>query len=171
MHRALVSALDLGAGTISDNEVARLGETATEISGHERRAMAAERETVDRLIAFYLAKQVGEEFQGRVSGVTRSGLFVRLAETGADGFVPAATLGADYYEHDEDMHALVGQRTGETYQLGDSVDVRLVEAIPTAGALRFEVLSPGKQTKQRKRRVSHAHRRSPRPKRHSHRRR
>jgi ribonuclease R len=69
---------------------------------------------------------------------------VRLHETGADGFVPAATIGNDYYRHNEDLHALVGDRTGETYRLGDAVTVKLVEAIPSAGALRFEMLSAGK---------------------------
>ena len=77
--------------------------------------------------------------------MTRSGLFVRLTDTGADGLVPAATIGDDYYRHHEDQHALIGDRTGEAYRLGDEVRVRLVEAIPTAGALRFEMLSPGKQ--------------------------
>ena len=107
--------------------------------------MAAERETNDRLIAGYLADRVGAEFQARISGVTRSGLFVRLTDTGADGFVPAATIGSDYWRHHEDQHALVGDRSGETYRLGDAVRVRLVEAIPTAGALRFEMLSEGKR--------------------------
>ena len=107
--------------------------------------MAAERETTDRLVAAFLADRVGAEFAARISGVTRSGLFVRLQETGADGFVPAATIGNDYYRHHEDAHALIGDRTGETYRLGDDVNVRLVEAIPTAGALRFEMLSEGKR--------------------------
>ena len=106
--------------------------------------MAAERETVDRLIAHHLADRIGASFQGRVSGVTRAGLFVKLPDTGADGFVPAATIGADYYRHDEARHALVGDRTGETYRLGDRVEVKLVEAAPIAGALRFELLSEGR---------------------------
>ncbi len=76
--------------------------------------------------------------------MTRSGLFVKLADTGADGFVPASTLGNDYFKHEEHLHALVGSRTGETYRMGDMVDVRLVEAAPFAGALRFEVLSEGR---------------------------
>ena len=80
--------------------------------------MAAERETTDRLIAAYLADRVGAEFDARISGVTRSGLFVRLRDTGADGFVPAATIGDDYYRHDEDAHALIGDRTGETLPAG-----------------------------------------------------
>jgi ribonuclease R len=144
VHRALIRALHLGAGGLPDDATKDLAEVAQAISDTERRAMAAERETADRLIAGYLADRVGAEFPARISGVTRSGLFVRLHETGADGFVPAATIGNDYYRHNEDLHALVGDRTGETYRLGDSVTVRLVEAIPSAGALRFEMLSAGK---------------------------
>ena len=84
-------------------------------------------------------------FRGRITGVTRAGLFVKLAETGADGFVPASTLGRDYYAFDELNHALTSERTGESYRLGDDVEVKLVEAIPVAGALRFEMLSEGRK--------------------------
>jgi ribonuclease R len=143
LHRSLIRALALGAGGSSDEEAAHLSEIAAAISDSERRAMAAERDTMDRLIAEYLSERVGAEFAARVSGVTRAGLFVRLAETGADGFVPAATIGQDYYRHQEALHALVGDRTGEAYRLGDAVRVRLIEAVPSAGALRFEMLSPG----------------------------
>ena len=107
--------------------------------------MSAERETIDRLIAAHLADRVGAEFEARIGGVTRSGLFVRLKETGADGFVPISTLGNDFFHHVEEAHALVGARSGETFRLGDEVRVKLVEAIPSAGALRFEMLSEGKK--------------------------
>ena len=143
MHRSLIRALGLGAGGLGEEDAGRLADIAQRISETERRAMAAERETTDRLIAAYLADRVGAEFDARVSGVTRAGLFVRLTDTGADGFVPAATIGNDYWRHHEDAHALVGDRTGFSYRLGDDVRVRLVEAIPTAGALRFEMLSEG----------------------------
>ncbi len=106
--------------------------------------MAAERETVDRLIAAYLAEHVGAEFDGRIAGVNRAGLFVKLAITGADGFVPAGTLGADYYAFDEQAHALIGTRTGEGWRLGDTVRVRLAEAVPVSGELRFELVSDGR---------------------------
>jgi ribonuclease R len=109
--------------------------------------MAAERETADRLIAAHLADRVGATFSGRIAGVTRSGLFVRLKDTGADGFVPVSSLQGDFYHHVEAEHALVGKRTGETFRLGEPVEVRLVEAIPTAGALRFEMLSEGKTSR------------------------
>ena len=145
VHRSLIRAFGFGAGGLADEQAASLGEIAQAISDAERRAMAAERETTDRLIAAYLADRVGAEFDARISGVARAGLFVRLRDTGADGFVPAATIGSDYYRHHEDAHALVGDRTGESYRLGDDVRVRLVEAIPTAGALRFEMLSAGKR--------------------------
>ena len=69
---------------------------------------------------------------------------MKLSDTGADGFVPISTLGSDYFHHVEEARALVGSRTGQTYRLGDDVEVQLVEAIPTAGALRFDMLSKGK---------------------------
>jgi ribonuclease R len=144
VHRSLIRALGLGSGGLEDEEAARLPDIAKSVSDTERRAMAAERETTDRLIAAYLADRVGAEFAARVSGVTRAGLFVRLRDTGADGFVPAATIGGDFWRHHENLYALIGDRSGEAYRLGDDVSVRLVEAIPTAGALRFEMLSEGK---------------------------
>jgi len=162
VHRALIRALKLGPGGLADDEVSRLADTAKEISEAERRAMAAERETVDRMIAAHLSDRVGATFEARIAGTTRSGLFVKIRDTGADGFVPVSTLGRDFYTYVEEAHALVGSRTGETYQLGDPVTVRLVEAIPTAGALRFEMLSAGKKgmlSKIRGARRFHPHRR------------
>ena len=101
------------------------------------------RETADRLIAHFLADRIGATFQGRISGVTRAGLFVKLDDTGADGIIPIRTLGTEYFNYDETRHALVGSRSGAMHRLGDVVDVRLVEAAPVAGALRFELLSEG----------------------------
>jgi ribonuclease R len=144
VHRALVRAFDLGEGGLTDAEKPGLADVARQISDAERRAMAAERETTDRLIATHLADRVGATFNGRIAGVTRSGLFVKLTDTGADGFVPISTLGADYFNFVEEARALVGSRTGQAYRLGDDVEVELVEAIPTAGALRFAMLSKGK---------------------------
>src|SRR5690606_120627 len=109
-----------------------------------RRAMAAERDTIDRLVAHWLADRVGATFAGRIAGVTRAGLFVRLDETGADGFVPMRSLGGEYFRYDEARHTVIGTETGEMHRLGDPVEVRLVEAAPLAGALRFELLSEGR---------------------------
>ncbi len=146
VHRALVTAHGWGEdGLEAGTTVELLQPVAEAISQAERRAMAAERETTDRLIAHHLAEHVGAEFTARIAGVTRSGLFVALHETGAQGYIPAATLGRDYYAFDERNHALVSERTGETYRLGDNVEVRLVEALPAAGALRFEMLTKGKK--------------------------
>ena len=145
VHRALVGALKLGVGAITPEEEEDLDDIAAEISTFERRAMAAERETVDRLIAHHLVTRVGEEFDGQVAGVTKSGLFVSLPDYGADGFVPISTLGNDYYIFDEAHMSLTGEKTGLGFRLGDPVRVRLVEAVPLAGALRFEVLSEGEK--------------------------
>ncbi len=146
VHRALIRALKLGDdGLPAAETMGSLGEVAARISAAERRGMAAERETNDRLIAHFLADRIGATFNGRIGGVARSGLFVKLEDTGADGFIPAATLGNEYFRYNESGHALVGDSSGETYRLGDPVTVRLVEAAPVAGALRFEMLSDGKK--------------------------
>ncbi|MCA3564540.1 MAG: ribonuclease R [Methylocystis sp.] len=147
VHRALIRALDLGKDGGPETGLDRMRQIGQLISATERRAMLAERDTYDRLVAAHLKDQIGATFAGRVSGVTRAGLFVKLTKTGADGFVPAATLGADFYYHDEAAQALIGQRTGEAFRLGDTVDVRLAEAAPFAGALRFEILSKGRYMK------------------------
>jgi ribonuclease R len=141
VHRSLVRALGLGEGGLGQAEAGQLKVICQKISEAERRSMAAERETTDRLIASHLADRVGAEFLARISGVTRSGLFVRLKETGADGFIPISTLGDDYFTHAEGAHALIGSRTGLGWRLGDNVTVKLVECIPSAGALRFEMVS------------------------------
>jgi ribonuclease R len=144
VHRALIRGLGLGPDGLPDMTPETLAEIGARVSAAERRAMAAERETVDRLVAHFLADRVGATFRGHVTGVTRAGLFVKLDETGADGFIPARTLGADFYRFDERHQAMIGDRTGEAHRLGDWVEVKLVEAIPVAGALRFELLSEGR---------------------------
>ena len=90
---------------------------------------------------------------------------MKLAETGADGFIPIATLGDEYFNYDESLHALIGARSGLTHRLGDEISVRLVEAAPFAGALRFEMVSggggpPQRQAKAKSKRAGHRDKRS-----------
>jgi ribonuclease R len=139
VHRALIRTLKLGGDGLSDTKIARLKDTADHISMTERRAMAAERDSVDRYVAAYMQDRVGAVFDGRITGVTRFGLFLRLADTGAEGLLPMRSLGTDFFRHDEKRHALVGERTGKTYRLGDTLSVRLAEAAPLTGGLRFEL--------------------------------
>ncbi|MDX8442445.1 ribonuclease R [Mesorhizobium australafricanum] len=144
VHRGLIAALGLGPGGLTQQEADRLEEVAALISATERRAMAAERDTVDRLVAAYLAERVNDTFDARISGVTKAGLFVQLPQYGADGFIPVSSLGGDYYIYDETARSLFGERTGKGYQLADRVEVRLVEVAPMAGAMRFEMLTDPK---------------------------
>jgi ribonuclease R len=141
VHRALIRALGFGDDGLTDRDLAQIKDTAEKITFAERRAMAAERDAMDRYIAAFLADHVGAEFDGRITGVTRFGLFVRLAETGADGLVPVSTLGGEYFIHDDRAHALVGERSGRRWPLGMNVHVRLTEATPVTGGLLFEMLS------------------------------
>jgi ribonuclease R len=139
VHRALIRALKLGDDGLPDTTDTRaLAEVAANISATERRAMKAERETSDRLIAHFLADRVGATFDGHISGVTRAGLFVELDETGADGLIPARFIGDEYFRFNEAGRAFVGNSA--SYRLGDPVTVELVEAAPVAGALRFKLV-------------------------------
>jgi ribonuclease R len=159
VHRGLIRALKLGSDGLPDAvDVKMLAEIGAQISAAERRAMVAERETKDRLIAHFLADRIGATFEARISGVTRAGLFVKLNDTGADGFVPARTIGNEYFRFDEAGRAMVGSRSGETYRLGDAATVKLVEAVPVAGALRLELTSEGRMDG-KQRRLQHEPRR------------
>ncbi|WP_122519975.1 ribonuclease R [Pannonibacter phragmitetus] len=146
VHRGLIRALGFGSDGLPEEIGGKLAAIGAEVSAAERRAMLAERDTIDRLIALWMSERVGARFTGRIAGVVKSGMFIKLDDTGADGFIPASTIGHDYYRYDEASHALIGERTGETHQLGDKVEVELVEAAPFAGALRFALLSEGRIT-------------------------
>jgi ribonuclease R len=154
VHRALIRALKLGDDGLRDEEIPRLTDTARHITEAERRAMAAERDATDRYVAAFLAERQGAEFEGRITGVTRFGLFVRLTDTGADGLVPVSSLGSEYFIHDDRAHALVGEESGDRWPLGMKVEVRLQEATPITGGLIFEMLSnpePGQPGQRRPR--------------------
>jgi ribonuclease R len=146
VHRALIKALRAGPDGLTGSEEARLAETADHISMTERRAMAAERDSTDRYMAAYMEDRVGAMFECRITGVTRFGLFVRHKETGAEGLVPMRALGLEFFRHDEKKHALVGERSRKIFRLGDSITVRLAEAAPLTGGLRFD-LAENEETK------------------------
>ncbi|WP_336294685.1 ribonuclease R [Bartonella sp. CB169] len=141
IHRALIKALKLGNDKLTDTQEKNLAEIATQISLYERRAMMAERETIDRLVAHYLANKIGHIFTGRVSGVTKTGLFISLDKFNTDGFVHISTLKNDYYYFDEGQHSLVGKRSNKGYQLSDIAEVKLITVQPFSGTLRFELLT------------------------------
>ncbi len=140
VHRSLIKAYDLGGGGLSDEEAVTLEERAEHISQTERTSAEAERNSVDRFTAKWMSQRIGEQFAGRINGVTRFGLFVTLDENGADGLVPIRTLPQDYYIHDEQQHALIGKRTGIVYRLGAKLTIRIIEADGFTGSSVFEVV-------------------------------
>jgi ribonuclease R len=142
VHRGLIRALGLGPDGMTDQDIVRLEEQAEHVTMTERRSMAAEREATDRYLAIFMADRVGAIFEARIAGVTRSGLFVRIKENGADGFIPAARLSDEYWIYDEAHAALVAQRSGQRYEMGMDVDVKLMEATPLTGGLLFSMQSP-----------------------------
>jgi len=148
VHRALIRAFKLGDDGLSDREAATLGSVAEHITMTERRAMAAERDSTDRYVAAFMEDRVGQTFEARVTGVTRFGLFVRLAESGAEGLIPIRNLGADFFNHDEKRQALIGSRTRVAYGMGDLLKVELMEAAPLTGGLRFALADSAAGTRQ-----------------------
>jgi ribonuclease R len=143
VHRALIAGLDLGRDGLPAQAGAGFAEAGRHISTTERRAQAAEREAVDRFTAAFLQDQLGQVVTGRITGVTRFGLFVQLSDSGADGLVPISTLPDDFYHHDEAGHRLVGRRWGRVYGLGETVAARLSEADPITGGIVLRLLEDG----------------------------
>lgn len=140
VHRALISALGWGDDGLNEEDTERLKEIGENISMTERRSMMAERDTTDRYLAAYLADRVGSETTGRISGIAKFGLFVRLDGSGADALVPIGTLGREYYAYDRDKQTLTGENSGITLGIGAPVLVRLTEATPVTGGLVVELL-------------------------------
>ncbi len=154
VHRALIKGLRLGRDGLTDEQAAHLEDTADHITATERRAQLAERDAVDRYLAAYMADKVGAHFAARISGVTRFGLFVTVADSGASGIVPIGSLLDDYWHHDEREQTLTGRHTHLVFRLAQDVEVRLAEASPVTGGLVFHILqgNPRKQPGKRSRR-------------------
>jgi ribonuclease R len=152
VHRALVSAYKLGEGGLPQGEEERFEAIGEQISTLERRAMQAERETVDRYVAAYLADQIGQIVMCRITGVQPFGFFATVVDFGGDGLVPVSTLGNDYFKYDEQSQQLIGQEEGTTYRLGQKIRLRIAEANPVSGGLRFE-LPHGEQDEEDDRRA------------------
>ena len=140
VHRALILAHVWDDDGLSFQDVEMLDETAKQISDTERRSMVAERDTTDRYLASFMSERVGNEFKGRVSGIARFGVFVKLDETGADGLVPMRALGQEYFRHDPETQTLYGTDSGTVISLGQRAMVRLSEATPVTGGLLLELL-------------------------------
>jgi ribonuclease R len=139
VHRSLVEAYKLGPGGLTPEEAGSMERIGESISQLERRAMEAERETIDRYVAAYLANHVGEVMEARITGVQNFGFFATIEGIGGDGLVPVRDLGTEYFRYDETSHKLIGEESGQFFALGQRLPLRLVEANPVSGALRYEL--------------------------------
>ena len=147
VHRALVDAYGLeqpkppgslpDTTGLSDRDRSNLAQITDAISQTERRAMEAERDTIDRYVAAWLSGRVGEVFDTRITGVQGFGFFATIEGLGGDGLVPISTLGSEYFSHDEAAHALIGEKSGTRYTVGDRLKLKLAEANALTGALKF----------------------------------
>ncbi len=140
VHRALISAHRWGDDGLTDEQIERLESTAQHISETERRSMMAERDTTDRYLAAFLSERIGSEFEGKVSGIAKFGIFIRLDDSGADAMVPIATIGREYFHYDRETNTLMGSNTGMEISVGLRAKVKLTEAAPITGGIAGELL-------------------------------
>ncbi len=168
VHRSLIRTFGLGDGGLSDEQTGTMGETATHISFTERRSAAAERDATNRYMAAHLADRIGDQADGVIAGVTRFGLFIRLDGSMAEGLIPIAQLGSDYFDFDPARQQLVGRQSGRTFTLGDPLTIRIRDADPLTGSSLFELVATAqtegdlrrpKHVKSRKRNAVKRHRR------------
>ncbi len=146
VHRALITAHGWGADGLSPWDIEHLTDTAKQISDTERRSMVAERDTTDRYLAAFLSERMGAELPGRVAGIAKFGVFVKLDETGADALVPIRTLGSEYFDYDAESQTLMGSNSGIIIGLGQRAVVKLAEAAPVTGGLTAELISLDERT-------------------------
>jgi ribonuclease R len=152
VHRGLITAHHWGKDGLSAQDIERLDDTAKLISDTERRSMLAERDTTDRYLAAFLSDRVGATFAGRISGIAKFGVFVKLDETGADGLIPIRTLGDEFFHYDAESQTLMGGESGVIIGLGQRVTVKLAEAVPVSGGLILELVTLDEKAMTRARR-------------------
>jgi len=146
VHRALITAHGWGKDGLTPFDVEMMAETGQKISDTERRSMTAERDTTDRYLAAFLSERLGAEMPGRISGIAKFGVFVKLDETGADALIPIRSLGDEYFDYDQDSQTLMGSKTGIMIGLGVKVVVKLIEAAPVTGGLIAEIITLDERT-------------------------
>ncbi|MEZ2717422.1 ribonuclease R [Niallia circulans] len=117
----------------------RLTEIAEHSSSMERRSVEAERETDELKKSEYMLDKIGEEYDGIISSVTNFGMFVELTNT-IEGLVHVSYMTDDYYRYDERHFAMIGERTGKVFRIGDEITVRVVNVNKEERAIDFEIV-------------------------------
>ena len=116
-----------------------LPEVATQTSQMERRADEAERETIKMKKVEYMSSRIGNIYQGVISGITNYGLYVELPNT-VEGMVHVSTIPGDYYNYVESTYEMVGEHTGKSYKLGQTVTIRVVATDKLIRTIDFEIV-------------------------------
>ena len=146
VHRLIVMALENNSEE-NKYEESELQSITEHISQTERRASSAERESADRYVASYMLDKIGDVFKGRITGVNRFGMFIAVDKIEAEGLVTMRSMEDDHYFFDQKNHQLIGKRTKQRFQLGKQIEIELIEANSTTGAMRFQLVKNKKQSK------------------------
>lgn len=141
VHRLIRTYLIEGdvSSAIQEKWNSRLTEIAEHSSNMERRSVEAERETDELKKSEYMLDKIGEEYDGIISSVTNFGMFVELTNT-IEGLVHVSYMTDDYYRYDERHFAMIGERTGKVFRIGDEITVRVVNVNKDERAIDFEIV-------------------------------
>lgn len=131
-------------GDLDRKTIARWRDSLPDIAKHtsvmERVAVETEREVDDLKKAEYMLDKIDEEYDGIVSSVTNFGLFVELENT-VEGLVHVSYMTDDYYHYNERHQALIGERTGKVYRIGEEVRIRVINVNIDERAVDFELIN------------------------------
>jgi ribonuclease R len=148
VHRSLISAYGMGEGGLEPLDFEEVGRV---ISGTERRAMLAERSTMDRFMAAYMAKEQAGEYDGKIVSVTQFGLFVMVGPIGATGYLPIRAMADDYYIYQERTQELIGRRTRKSFRMGRKIKVGIKQVRTLTGSIELTYIPESQQRNKRKR--------------------
>jgi len=147
VHRSLISAFDLGDGGLEPLDFEEVG---VAISATERRAMLAERGTMDRFMAAYMEKEQAGEFEGKIVSVTKFGLFIKIGDVGATGYLPIRAMTDDYYTYNERTQEMVGRRTRQSFRMGRKIKVGIKQVRTITGSIELTYIPEKESQKKRK---------------------
>jgi ribonuclease R len=164
VHRSLVESCGLPQARAQDpvrSTASRhriLADIALHISDTERRAMMAERDASDRYKVSYMSRHIGANFMGVIVSLNEYGLFISLNDNGVTGFIPVRNLTGDFFRYDKPHACFKGQRTGQTFHIGQALMIGVQSANAITGSLIFELAGPVTAPDQPHKPVQHQHR-------------
>ena len=130
IHRVISKYIEMNY-SVSDEDIEKYSEQSVKYSRtsseREKVAQKVERDSVDIKKAEFMQSKLGEEYEGIISNITSFGVFVELENT-VEGLIRFENLGDEYFVYDEEHKQLIGEQTGDVFNIGDSMKIKVIEA-------------------------------------------